>query len=1481
MQQSVFKIEKLRRLTLYGISALLLLLLTLIILLQTSYIQTKITNYITKELSDVLKTEIDINSVNISLFKGFKLNGILMKDINKDTMIYINKLYILPKGIPSDFNKLSFQSIEIGDLFFDLHEIKKDTLNLDYVIDAILTNEKDTLNQKDFSLKAKHLIIKNSIFKYKEIDSIQSPGIDYEDMEFSEINAEINNIDIFNDKIKTEIKKISAKEKSGLFVKNISTENNIITPDNIRIKNLDIETSDSHLAFDSINLKYPDRYYFSDYKNSLLVQSSFKKQTHISFSDLSIFMNDTVKQNEKIFISGSLSGKYKDFKVENFKLNAENILSLHTNSRIINFPTIDDMEFNININDLTVNIQKLNNFTLPGKTEALLKTPEILKKFNSISYKGITSGKSDNFSSKGILNGNFGKIIIDAIGEKDTSGFSKISGKLSGNELNINKVMQIKDLKNLSVKQNFTVFFGKNKNINAKTEGTLSNLKYKNHIYKTINLFASLKGKKLDSININISEPAIKTKLTGSINFEDKIPKILFNCNIAYANLSALGFKKEKSFVSADIKGNFKGFSPDDFTGTIKLKKPFTYKTKDITAKITRLLLTGTHTSKDSSVTKNINLISDIADIRLKSSGNISESLKSAKNLFKKVFSDTIQNNQKKITATKENILDFSAVFKKPEIITQIFIPNLRIDSDSKIFGFYQPEKEKFNLSFNSGKIKYKELIIKDFYIISYTSGGKFFVGTGGSSVKPNDFLFVKNFNLGGEIKKDTVNFNLSWNNFKDSAEYSANINGKLNFKKNKREKLSYHFYFGNSDIVLNDTLWNFNNAALHIDSTHININNLRIKHNKQEVYLDGNISEYQGDMLYASFKNLDLKNFNPLFPENLNFEGQLNGFSTIADIYSQPLIFIKDSVSNFKINEINFGKFYMKSYWDNASKSIRANAYNLKGKHKFMNDTIYGEYFPDTKTADITLKVKSMLLKTFKEYYKSFADFNNTAFLTGELNLSGKINNPKIKGNFKIKQATTYIKYLNTYNNLDELSFTLDNKNIHIEKTKITPGRGKGTAFLSGNIRHKNFTDFSLNIDILAKNYEILNIAGTDTSYYFGNAFGSGNINLSGPFDNIFLDADLKTEKNTQIFIPISAGKTYNEEKTLITFKTDTSVVQKNKTIIQEPTDISGFSMNLKLKVTPDADIEIIPDENSGNIKTVGNGDLSLILEKNGDFNIYGTYFISEGKYDFNVENIIRKTFTITDGSNIEWFGKPEDAIININAVYSLNNITLSDLTQDPNEIRRVKTDCNINITGKLLNPEYKLSIHLPDNLNEYTAKLNNLAENERNEQFLSLLLLGVFQPLPGIKQENITNNTVTGELLSKQLNSFLKKIKYVDVNLDYISGNPNYSEEYKIGVKKKFLNDRIEIKGNFGIGGQETEQTGATNYIGEFELEAKLNKSGTFRGKAYNKANDKIENDGRYTQGIGFIWHRDFDYLFPKKSKINRDTLQTDSVK
>ena len=73
---------------------ILAFLLLAFIAIQTDFVQNWLIGMATNKLSTALGTEVSIKSVSFSLFNKFNLEGTLVKDKNKDTILYSGKLKV-------------------------------------------------------------------------------------------------------------------------------------------------------------------------------------------------------------------------------------------------------------------------------------------------------------------------------------------------------------------------------------------------------------------------------------------------------------------------------------------------------------------------------------------------------------------------------------------------------------------------------------------------------------------------------------------------------------------------------------------------------------------------------------------------------------------------------------------------------------------------------------------------------------------------------------------------------------------------------------------------------------------------------------------------------------------------------------------------------------------------------------------------------------------------------------------------------------------------------------------------------------------------------------------------------------------------------------------------------------------------------------------------------------------------------------------
>jgi hypothetical protein len=94
------------------------------------------------------------------------------------------------------------------------------------------------------------------------------------------------------------------------------------------------------------------------------------------------------------------------------------------------------------------------------------------------------------------------------------------------------------------------------------------------------------------------------------------------------------------------------------------------------------------------------------------------------------------------------------------------------------------------------------------------------------------------------------------------------------------------------------------------------------------------------------------------------------------------------------------------------------------------------------------------------------------------------------------------------------------------------------------------------------------------------------------------------------------------------------------------------------------------------------------------------------------------------------------------------------------------------------------------------------------------------------------------------------------------------------------QLLNNRLLINGNFGY---RDNPLANTNFVGDFDAEWLLNRSGDIRLKAYSETNDRYYTKTNLTtQGIGIIFRKDFtkwsELMFWNKWRLKRLKAATD---
>jgi hypothetical protein len=338
------------------------------------------------------------------------------------------------------------------------------------------------------------------------------------------------------------------------------------------------------------------------------------------------------------------------------------------------------------------------------------------------------------------------------------------------------------------------------------------------------------------------------------------------------------------------------------------------------------------------------------------------------------------------------------------------------------------------------------------------------------------------------------------------------------------------------------------------------------------------------------------------------------------------------------------------------------------------------------------------------------------------------------------------------------------------------------------------------------------------------------------------------------------------DEKETFINFK---SAIENE--IKEAKIDFTGVNLDLNIRVTPEAEVKIILNEDTGDeVKANGSGVFNISLNNFNDLTLDGTFTVNEGYYDF-VMRPINQRFNFEKGGTVAWNGNPYNALLNLNCFYKVN-ASLQEISPNQNlgvnGSGKQEIKCIIELTESLLKP--KINFDIQANTNEVGQSLLNRIKSPDllNKQFFSLLLFNKFQRIDG---QTSTTGTSAGsnaalDLVSSQLNTMLSQVSTdYKLNVALNKNNITGGNTMALGVTKGFYDDRLVLTGSFGVGstGATTQQS---SLISDFNLEYSLNKSGTFKINIFNESNQNtvLQNKiGLFTQGAGFQYSEDFNSL------------------
>jgi len=1459
-------------------------------LLRAAPVQTYLAHKAAAFLSEQLNTEVVIGNFRLNWFLEVVITDINVLDKRQHVLLQADKIRADVKSLDFLDHKLFLNEISLqkGDINLIYYQADS-ALNFQFIIDHFAPGSAstDTTPSKPWMLSCENLKINETHFAYRD-ERYMSPGlgIDFSDLDLSDLNLGVKNIQFPGDSIIADIQQVACDEKSGFSLQDFSVKA-IVCPRGINAKNLRITTGRSRLSFD-LKFEFNSFSAFNEFVDSVRISANFQP-SQLDMQDIVSFAPDIYGMQNIIDFSGKIKGSVSNFSARDFEFAFGDRTSFKGNIQMNGLPDIEETFINLKIDELYTSVKDIQSFTIPySDSTNTIYLPEEIKKLGNIDVNGRFTGFFNDFVSKATFITDVGQISTDILLTNNKAKKTyEYDGKILIEQFKAGEFFNISALGTLDL---YAIVKGKDFSL-AKADLTLkseiTNLQYEGNTFALINVDGVFRNKKFTG-GVFINDDLVSLDFVGSIDLAEELPAFDFQADIIHANLYRLKLMPDDSVAMLTTSTTFKfqGNTLDNLIGTLRFSNTSFTKGKQ-TLTMNDLAI---NTSSLGNGGKRMQLNSDFADAVFTGHYTFDDMAEYLTMTFTN-FLPSLAKEEKLLERSAKGSFDYTIHLHNTAPITAMFVPELKLHNNTVISGAFDPAVGLVNVNGRSPLINYSGFSFRNWSLTGNSAGKSLNLRMECSQVDRSESEApdskanrIEQFQFTARVADDSVRFAIGWDDLDKHDHNKADISGAISFKQIPR----LTFKIDQASIRINDTLWkSIPGNLMVIDSAYFEARNFGFTNNNRQLVINGIASPDPLSSLVLKLDGFNLSNADALTDElGFDMDGFIDGTVSVSGLYSVPQIASDLKIRDFGFNKEFLGDAAIKSQWDNTKRLLAIDlqvVYTGNVATHFPIKVI-GNIYPEREhdNFDLHVDVNNLKVGALQPFLESIFS-RMRGYASGSLTLTGDFSDPVLKGKINLMRTELLIDYLRTsYSFTGDFNFDKDLmwfKDITI--TDSTFGKG----IVSGNINHKAFSDWVLDISLIADNLVALNTPYSASEAYYGRAKASGTMTLTGPDENLLLKADLKSDKGTGIFIPISFARNISENSFIQYREKKTGVKSK---ITPNPDDPSVLSLQLGLDVTRYADIGIILPYQMGTIDVRGSGLINMGIDTRGEYSMYGQYVMDNGDFMFNFENILKKNFEIQKGGHINFNGSPYDADIDLQAVYKVKTSMAGLPVPEQYKNNRVNVDCIINLSSNLYNPDIKFSIALPDANDELKRQVFSLIDTsnaiEMNQQMISLLVLNTFSSTSGISSSGASLGISSYEIISAQLSRMLSQIsKDFDIGVNYRPGDQLSPQELELALSTQLFDNRVTINGAVGNSYDAANQT--NQFIGDVLVEVKITEDGRFRVKGFNRTNSSFDLYGYspYTQGVGVLFRKEFNTLrdlFGLKKKVklpeNPDSLK-----
>lgn len=1450
------------------------LYLSVIALIHVPSVQKYAGEMVATAVANKLGTRVSVGRVDLGFLNRIIIDDVIILDQKGKTMLKVARMSVKIDVASLAQGRISVSTAQLFGANLSLYKPSDAApANYQFALDSLAS--KDTTKQSTLDLRVNSFIMRHSSIAYDRLDVPPQNGkLTTDHIYLSDISANIQLKALRKDTINLNIRKLAFAEQSGLKLERLSLKLEG-GASGLRLREMSVK-----MPHTNINIPKADATY--EVSNGMPVWTTLRYEGEIAQSELGLvdagcFVDALRSWTAPLSLTAQFYGTYKKTNVRTLKLTSQEPEMTIKAGGWIDWST-SRPQWHVDMGNvrLASNAVAMLYHSIAGAEKTM---PNALKSVGQVKLSGVLASSAQETLNASVT-------VSTEAGSADAD-FSllhdgRFTGTLAAKDIALKQLLDNDKLGQLTATVDVDGKWPKGNKPTMRVKGDVTQMDYCGYKYRNIALDGTYRAGDVEG-KVSVDDPNANLAIEGSMVKQGNNANVKATAHISRVVPASLNLTKKwpNTAFSATLDADFSGKELSDGNGEVCIAD-FNMIADGNDYHLDRLNIKAGKTEGR----RYLMLNSDFGHAEMVGRFNIATVASSFTDFVRRKL-PTLPSLPKS-TVVHNNDFLVSATITDTEWLRQVFNVPLRIDNDVTINGKVNDQAQYIYLNCVAPKFHYAEKPYSDAAIAVTSPGDDLHCDVKLTKILDNGDQL--NLGLTGRANDNKLSTVFSWGNTK-GRRIAGQFTADTQFLVEEGMRTA-HIDIQPSHINIDGATWHVGQSSVAYRDKHIVVDNFSIRHDNQHILIDGTASRDRNDSVTIDLNGVDVSYvLNLVNFHAVEFGGQASGRAFVRAPFGELSAEGNIVVSKFTFEEGQLGTLDAAVKWNKAEKQIDINGIANDGPEHLL--FIDGFISPSRSYIDMAMRAEGTRLDFMRSFTSSFSkDVDGIAH--GHVTLAGPFSNMNLTGQLVVNGQAT-IDPLGCRYTLKEDTVNFVPDDIILNNAPIYDYRGN-RGLVTGGIHHKHLTQMTYDLDVKASNLLVYDFKEFGDDTFYGTVFGTGQVGIHGKSGELTMDIDIRPEENTTFVYNVSNPEAistqefihWNDVTPQQTYGTNVKKEQKQRHFAERLPGTDTY-LNFMLDVTPDATMKLLMDSKTNDYITLnGHGTIRASYYNKGSFNMYGTYTVDRGTYGITIQDIIKKNFTFREGGTIVFGGNPFDAALGLQAVYTVNGVSLSDLNIGNSfSNNTIRVNCLMNIGGQARQPVVDFDIDMPtvstDEKQMVRSVLNS--EDEMNQQVLYLLGIGRFYPQGSNNassqserqqsQTSLAMQSLLSGTISSQINSVLSTVinsSNWNFGANISTGDEGWNNaEYEGLLSGRLLNNRLLINGQFGY--RDNANTASTSFIGDFDIRYLLLPNGNLALKMYNQTNDRyFTKSSLNTQGIGLIMKKDFINLrdlFGKKKK------------